>query len=207
MSWTSWRPRIDPVFSSPCPRPPRASLAGRELLEHAALLHDVGSFLSYSNHHIHSFYLISNADLLGFDQAEITLTALTALFHRKGLPTTRNHAYASLERESRRSVAVLSLMIRLAESLDRSHQNMVAHARLRVSGQRAVTLEIEAEGDSQLEVWGALTRERAVEKTLGRRLRIELNGRPYPPLLTELGPKRKASGRSGLRVLLSATTR
>ena len=178
----------------------------RELLEYAALLHDVGSFLSYSNHHIHSFYLISNADLLGFDKAEITLTALTALFHRKGLPTMRNQAYASLERESRRSVAMLSLMIRLAESLDRSHQNVVTHARLGVSGQRAVTLEIEAEGDSQLEVWGALTRERAVEKTLGRRLRIELNGRPYPPLLTELGPKQKASGRSGQRVLMSAVS-
>ena len=60
----------------------------REILGYAALLHDIGAFLSYGNHHVHSFYLIKNADLLGFHQAEITMMALIALFHRRGLPGT-----------------------------------------------------------------------------------------------------------------------
>ncbi len=43
----------------------------KELLKHAATLHDVGDFLSFNDHQLHSHYIISNAELLGFDQKEI----------------------------------------------------------------------------------------------------------------------------------------
>ena len=43
----------------------------REMLKYAATLHDVGDFLSFSNHHLHSDYIISNAGLLGFERQEI----------------------------------------------------------------------------------------------------------------------------------------
>ncbi len=152
----------------------------RELLGYSALLHDIGAFLSYSNHHVHSYYLISNADLLGFYQTEIEIMALTALFHRKGLPSTKNAVYAALDKDARELVGWLSLLMRLVESLDRSHQKAVKHARLRASGPKGLIVQIAASGDAQLELWGIETRERAVLKTLGRKLKIELNGVPYP---------------------------
>ena len=157
----------------------------RELLGYATLLHDVGAFLSYSNHHVHSYYLINNADLLGFYKTEIEIMALTALFHRKGLPNAKHPGYAALDRDTRKLVAFLSLLVRLVESLDRSHQRVVEHAGLRAHGTKGLCLTITTSGDAQLELWGIETRERAVQKTLGRRLRIELNGSPYPPA----GPK------------------
>ena len=58
----------------------------RELLEYATFLHDIGSFISYSNHHAHSYYIIKNSELLGFDQKEITFMANIARFHRKRAP-------------------------------------------------------------------------------------------------------------------------
>ena len=58
----------------------------RELLDYSALIHDVGSFLSYSNHQMHSYYLIRNADLLGFDQKEIAIMANAGRYHRKAMP-------------------------------------------------------------------------------------------------------------------------
>ena len=70
----------------------------REMLEYAALLHDVGTFLSYSDHHLHSYYLIRHADLLGFDENEIATMAATALFHRKALPAPRFEAFSGLDR-------------------------------------------------------------------------------------------------------------
>jgi exopolyphosphatase/guanosine-5'-triphosphate,3'-diphosphate pyrophosphatase len=151
----------------------------RELLGYAALLHDIGTFLSYSNHHVHSYYLISNADLLGFYQREMETMALTALFHRKGLPGARQPAYAALDKETRQLVGWFSLLIRLVESLDRSHQRVVAHARLRASGPKELVVEIETGGEAHLELWGTETRAKAVRKILGRKLRIELNGAPY----------------------------
>jgi exopolyphosphatase/guanosine-5'-triphosphate,3'-diphosphate pyrophosphatase len=151
----------------------------RELLGYAALLHDIGSFLSYSNHHVHSYYLISNADLLGFYKMEIEIMALAALFHRKALPSAKHPGYAALDRDARKLVAFISLLIRLVESLDRSHQNVVKHARLRALGIKGLCLAIETDGDAQLELWGIETRERAVLKTMRRRLSVELNGSPY----------------------------
>jgi CHAD domain-containing protein len=47
------------------------------------MVHDIGIFLSYSNHQQHSYYLIRNADLLGFDHAEIAILESATLeqFH------------------------------------------------------------------------------------------------------------------------------
>lgn len=167
----------------------------RDLLGYVALLHDIGSFLSYNNHHVHSSYLIGNSELLGFYRAEIELMSLAALFHRKGLPTSREPRYAALDRETRQTVAFLSLLIRLVESLDRSHQGVVEHARLSASSRRDLCLTVEASRDAQLELWGIESRKRAVLKTLKRHLRIVLNGEPYlmdfakerPPSLPEEG--------------------
>ena len=69
-------------------------------VRHAALLHDIGTFLSYTDHHLHSHYLIRNADLLGFDEHEIAVMAATALFHRKARPGARHEAFAELDRRA-----------------------------------------------------------------------------------------------------------
>jgi exopolyphosphatase/guanosine-5'-triphosphate,3'-diphosphate pyrophosphatase len=146
----------------------------REILAYAALLHDIGSFLSYGNHHIHSFYLIKNADLLGFHQAETTMMGLVALFHRRGLASVDEPEYAALDREDRNRVKFFSLMVRLVESLDRSHQNAVDHARFVESPPKELRLRICATGDVQLELWGLRSREKAVRKTLSRHLVVEV---------------------------------
>ncbi len=152
----------------------------RELLSYAALLHDVGTFLSYSNHHLHSYYLIGNADLLGFYQREIEIMALQRLFHRKGLPSAKKPGYAALDKDSRRLVSWLSLIVRLVEALDRSHQRVVKHVRLVAAGPKGLVLHIEPSGNAQLELWGVETRGKAVQKTLGRRLTVEIDGDPHP---------------------------
>jgi len=70
----------------------------RELLGYAAMLHDIGAFLSYNDHHLHTYYLIRNAELLGFDQSEIEIIATTALFHRKGLPKSKSPEVNALDK-------------------------------------------------------------------------------------------------------------
>ncbi|MEZ4822784.1 MAG: HD domain-containing protein [Ignavibacteria bacterium] len=58
----------------------------REYLEAATLLHDIGYYISHSDHHKHSYYLIRNADMLGFNDKEIELIANIARYHRKSHP-------------------------------------------------------------------------------------------------------------------------
>jgi exopolyphosphatase/guanosine-5'-triphosphate,3'-diphosphate pyrophosphatase len=153
----------------------------RELLEYAALLHDVGSFVSYTNHRTHSWYFIRNADLLGFDQTEIALIAVVALFHHKAFPRLKHPEFAELDKASRNLVRVLCSFLRIAESLDRSHLGAVAHAQLRVTDQKkTATLEITPAKDCDLELGEVQTHETAFEKVFGRKLEIKVP-RGTPP--------------------------
>jgi exopolyphosphatase / guanosine-5'-triphosphate,3'-diphosphate pyrophosphatase len=142
----------------------------RELLEHACLLHDVGAFVSYANHRSHSYYMIRNADLLGFDQTEVAIIAAVALFHHKSFPRMKHPEFAELDKRSRRIVRLLCTFLRVAESLDRSHLGAVEHAQLRIIDRRTVALDLTPARDCQLEVWELHTHDKAFEKVFGKRL-------------------------------------
>jgi exopolyphosphatase/guanosine-5'-triphosphate,3'-diphosphate pyrophosphatase len=138
----------------------------RELLGYAALLHDIGTFLSYTRHHQHTYYLIRHADLVGFDQEEIAVMAATAYFHRKALPAPRFEAFSGLDRRSRKVVRRLGAYLRLAEYLDRGHAGAIAHARLRREA-RSLLLELQVAGEWSLEEWSLERRRESIEKALG----------------------------------------
>ena len=68
----------------------------REWLDYAALLHDLGNHISYERHHRHSYYLIKNGDLRGFEPAEIETIALVARYHRRAEPSRKHEGYKDL---------------------------------------------------------------------------------------------------------------
>lgn len=145
----------------------------RELLEYATFLHDIGSFISYVNHQAHSYYIIKNSELLGFDQKEITIMANLARFHRKKTPGKKAIEIKELDAREQEMIRILSLFIRLGESLDRSHAALVCHVRLVRSGKNSVKLDIIARDDCQLEIWGVESEKKAFEKVFG--IKLELN--------------------------------
>jgi exopolyphosphatase/guanosine-5'-triphosphate,3'-diphosphate pyrophosphatase len=126
----------------------------REWLEYAALLHDVGMHISYERHHRHSYYIIKNGDLRGFEPEEIDVIALVARYHRRGTPQRRQDGYADLSGSLRRTVRILSAFLRIAESLDRSRNGVVKSVDVR-SRAKGLTLHVAAVGDSELEIWAA----------------------------------------------------
>jgi exopolyphosphatase / guanosine-5'-triphosphate,3'-diphosphate pyrophosphatase len=96
----------------------------RELLTAAALLHDLGSIISYDSHHKHSEMLIIHSGLAGFAPREIALIALLARYHRKGTPDTA--AYKLLmEADDDRLLRQLAALLRLAEFLERARNATV----------------------------------------------------------------------------------
>src|SRR5687768_8592760 len=98
----------------------------REWLEYGGLLHDIGVHISYERHHRHSYYLIKNGDLRGFDPGEIEVIALIARYHRQATPKKSHEGYGDLSGPLRRTVRTLSAIVRLAEGLDRSHAQAIA---------------------------------------------------------------------------------
>ncbi|MBN2299217.1 MAG: Ppx/GppA family phosphatase [Deltaproteobacteria bacterium] len=146
----------------------------RELLYYAAQLHDIGTFISYTNHHSNSAHFIRNADLLGFNQDELAIMAATVLFHRKSFPGKKHPALKALEEKDRDIVRTQSVFLRLAESLDRSHGGLVGNARFQVKDPQTVILEITPAGDCQLELWGVLRHREVFKKIFGKNLIMQI---------------------------------
>jgi len=144
----------------------------RELLWAAAMLHDVGMTISYDDHHKHSRYLILGAELPGFDPRERMLIAQISRYHRKGIP--KLGVLGALAQDGDEELlGRCSVILRLAEHLERGRDQSVSHAKLRANGD-GVDLHLEAEGDLMLPRWSV---ERygdgdAFQRVFGRRLLI-----------------------------------
>ena len=116
-------------------------------------LHHIGSFLTYSGYQKHSHYLIRNADLLGFDQLEISLDLPDCSVSPWLADSEEGPEYAALTPEMQRAVIEASTLLRLAENLDRGQTGAVHQARLRSESGRAV-LQLTTSGDCQVELSG-----------------------------------------------------
>src|SRR6187401_695653 len=144
----------------------------REWLEYAALMHDIGGLISFARHHRHSYYLIKNGDLRGFDPEEIEVIALVARYHRRGTPRKSHEEYSRLPAPLRKTVRTLASILRVAESLDRSHTQTISSLDFRDRGEDAL-LQVHTTGDAELEVWATNRHLRPFERLLGKPIRLE----------------------------------
>ncbi len=126
----------------------------RELLEYAALLHNIGAFISISSHHKHSQYIIVNGELRGFAPAEVNIIANVARYHRKSLPSMKHEAYSLLKPRQRRVVDVLSGILRVANGLDRGHRQNIVSVEAD-STDSTVTVYLQANDKPDIEIWAA----------------------------------------------------
>lgn len=123
----------------------------RELLYYAALLHDIGIFISFANHHAHTHYLIRNTELLGFTEREIELMAAVAFFHRKRA-SKKMPLFLELDESIREEVRLLSLFLTLAERLDESHRQIVKSARFERTPNGDLELRLVGSGPFPIEL-------------------------------------------------------
>jgi exopolyphosphatase/guanosine-5'-triphosphate,3'-diphosphate pyrophosphatase len=142
----------------------------RELLEYAALLHDIGEHVSPTGHHKHGAYVIENGQLRGFAPAEVQLLAALARWHRRGDPKATDE-FPLIDVEL---VRKLEAILRLADGLDRSRAGAVADVDVRI-GPSLVVIGIHARGDVELELWGARRKRELFEKVYERDLEVTVH--------------------------------
>jgi exopolyphosphatase / guanosine-5'-triphosphate,3'-diphosphate pyrophosphatase len=142
----------------------------RELLEYGALLHDVGHAIDHDRHNRHSYYLIKNAELLGFTPIEIEVIAQAARGHRKQAPSLDSTELQALNVGKRRVVRGIAAILRVADALDRSHFGIVRGIDVRYSPGRLI-IEIASNRDkADLELWTGERRTDLLAKLLDRRV-------------------------------------
>jgi len=145
-----------------------------ELLEYAALLHDIGFYISPHRHHRHSAYLILNHAMTGFSRAEVRIIALAARHHRKVEPKRGRGLMRLLSKGDRRRVRYLAAILRIADALDRTHARLVRAVRCSVAA-RTVEIRIDADGDPELEIWAARRKGDLFEELAERKLRFAVD--------------------------------
>jgi exopolyphosphatase/guanosine-5'-triphosphate,3'-diphosphate pyrophosphatase len=157
----------------------------RELLEYAALLHDIGYHIAHNNHHRHSLYLIRNSEMPGFTGEETAIMATVARYHRGSTPFSRRAKRATgehedfklLDRGQQRTVIGLAALLRIADGLDRSYSQKIEGLIFETSGRR-VSIYLRSEHNCGLELWAASRKAKWFERAFGVQVRF-----------TQIGPR------------------
>jgi exopolyphosphatase / guanosine-5'-triphosphate,3'-diphosphate pyrophosphatase len=105
----------------------------RELLWAACMLHDIGMSVDYDDHHKHSRYLILNGGLPGYSPIEVAIIAQAARYHRKGMPDPGPLAALFGPGDAAR-LDRCAVLLRLAEDLERSRDQLVRGTRFTLIG-------------------------------------------------------------------------
>ncbi len=123
----------------------------------AALMHDAGTRLKFYQHNKHTFYFILNSNLYGVSHRDIILAAFIAQgIHSDDFSLNDWSKYKELLREEDLvAVVKLSVILRIAESFDRSMSGAVKGISCDVLGD-SVIMKTEVEGDCSLEIKNAL---------------------------------------------------
>ncbi len=148
----------------------------RELLEYAALLHDIGHMIDHDRHHHHTYYLIKNGELFGFDPIEIEVIALAARSHRKQSAKLDSPQFDALSREKRRTARGLAAILRVADALDRSHSNVVRSVAI-IPAPAGLIFEVDSgTTDAALELWTSQRRAELLARLLDRKVILRPSG-------------------------------
>ncbi len=142
----------------------------KEYLVAACILHDVGHNISPSQHHRHSYYLIKNSDLLGFNNEEIEIIANISRYHRKSHPKLKHENFSKLSSHNKDRVRKLSAILRIADGLDRSHNSLVSDLKFEMKNNTINIYLISKQRELSLEIWGANMRKDLFEEIFNVKL-------------------------------------
>jgi len=126
----------------------------RELLEAAAVLHDVGMLIAHQRHQCHSYDMIVHADLPGFTRREIEIIANIARYHRRSGPQPKHFNFRKLGDDDQRLVGHLAGILRIADSLDRPRTRNVLDVRV-LAEPRCVHIQAQAEHEPSVNLENA----------------------------------------------------
>ncbi len=147
----------------------------RKILYAAAILHDIGTFISLNKHHKHSLYIISQSELPGFSPVEMLMIANVARYHRKSEPQLRHSTFAQLNEEQRERVEKLSSILRMADAMDREHLKKVDDVNVSVLG-REVVLKVNGSDDLLLERWALQKKSQYFGEKFGVHVKLKIEG-------------------------------
>lgn len=140
----------------------------KNILKGAALLHDIGQYISYSKHHKHSYYIIIHSDMPGMTEKEKLLIATIARYHRRAIPSLKQSEYQTLDASERMMIRRLAGILRIADALDKEHQSLVTAVDCKIRKDR-VEFILKTIRHIPVEIWAASHKANLFEQVFHRK--------------------------------------
>jgi len=132
----------------------------REWLTAAAMLYEVGDFLNRNGRHRHTYYIISNSEILGYTPQQRRMIAAIARYLGKSRPAMEDVPMKAIDSADRPDVQKAIVLLRLARALNLGRSRAVEKVRVAVrSGEIKLTLVPRRRMGVDLEGW-AIEKER-----------------------------------------------
>ncbi|NLW12506.1 MAG: HD domain-containing protein [Clostridiaceae bacterium] len=147
----------------------RLSSRYQTLIQAAAILHDIGKYISMSRHTYKSYHVIMASEIIGISRVEQTIIALIARYH-SGPVDLEDAALSELEPQARLAAFKLIALFRLANALDTGHLHKLDGLEVEIDDKeliitldagREITLErwnMEKNSDMFIQVYGLVPR-------------------------------------------------
>ena len=119
----------------------------RQLLESAAVLHDIGwsQTPDGKSHHKWSARLIREYTWKNLKPDEVMLVAQVARYHRKSPPQADHEDFQALKPGAQKSVMILGGILRLADALDRTHTGKMTGLEVKI-GKEEIRIRVRPTG-------------------------------------------------------------
>jgi exopolyphosphatase/guanosine-5'-triphosphate,3'-diphosphate pyrophosphatase len=143
----------------------------RDLLYYAGLLHDIGYVEGYWGHHKTAYKIIVGAELPGLNDRERLIVANVARYHRGATPKLTHPGFAALDPDDREIVIMLGAILRLADGLDRGHNDAVQDLELWLDGDDLVVL-VDCPWGCSAEVWAGEKKGRYLGEVFDVRVKV-----------------------------------
>jgi exopolyphosphatase/guanosine-5'-triphosphate,3'-diphosphate pyrophosphatase len=126
----------------------------REWLSAAAMLYEVGDYVNRNGHHRHTYYIISNSEILGYTPQQRRIIAAIARYLGKSRPTLEDTPMKSIDPADRSGVQKAILLLRLARALNLGRSRAVQKVRVSQHGAEVrLTLMPRRRMGVDLELW------------------------------------------------------
>jgi len=143
----------------------------RDLLHYAAIVHDIGYWHDYEDHHKHAFRMIVAADLPALTPREKLIVANVARYHRSARPKRKHDGFTRLDAKDQEIVTRMAAILRLADGLDRGHVNAIEDLDCAIYGDVIVFTVYPPEGND-LERWAGRKKSRFFADVFGMTVMI-----------------------------------
>jgi exopolyphosphatase / guanosine-5'-triphosphate,3'-diphosphate pyrophosphatase len=143
-------------------------------LQAAAMMYEVGKFMSHQGHHRHAQYIIANSEIFGFSPEQRQIVAAIARYLGKSRPDPMDRPMRGLPPEEQTRVERAVVLLRLAVALNQDRASAVVRLRTRVYPKNVFLEIVGGRGGAELERWAVVKEAPYFREVFRRDLVVEV---------------------------------